>query len=391
MTARRGRLAAKSRAEPREARRKQAGTAPRTRRRRTRGRALIGLGLGIAGGFVLTFFGTLFVWSIVAGPGSGTRVTVTLESQEPSAIAQTLRASGVLQSPALFAWYLRIVRPTLALELGPHLLNDALTPAAIAGRLARAKTRPLVRLVVPEGFNMFQLGARLEELEICGNDHFQEQAQNRALLKELGVPADSVEGHLFPASYELFVDSEASAVISLLVGEMARRFERLRASRPGALERLAAEFQFGKSEVLTLASMIEKETASPDERPLIASVFYNRLRGTAAHPSRLLQSDPTAAYGCLLAPSAAPTCLDYHGRVTPAMLRDAQNRYNTYRHPGLPPGPIANPGERAIESTLAPAASDYLFFVANGAGRHIFSRTFDEHANAIRQRQTQSP
>jgi UPF0755 protein len=147
---------------------------------------------------------------------------------------------------------------------------------------------------------------------------------------------------------------------------------------------LTQEFGFGLNEVLTLASMVEKETARPEERALIASVFFNRLRDPAFSPRRMLQSDPTAVYGCLVEPSAAPSCADFRGRVTPAMLRDPLNRYNTYRHPGLPPGPIANPGERAIEAVLAPAQTDYLFFVRNGPGSHSFSRTFEEHSRGVR-------
>ncbi|HMJ12215.1 MAG TPA: endolytic transglycosylase MltG, partial [Polyangiaceae bacterium] len=93
---------------------------------------------------------------------------------------------------------------------------------------------------------------------------------------------------------------------------------------------------------------------------------------------------PTAAYGCLVAASEAPSCADFRGRVTPAMLRDASNRYNTYRHPGLPPGPIANPGESAIAAVFSPARSDYRFFVRNAAGGHSFSRTFEEHSRGVR-------
>jgi UPF0755 protein len=111
-------------------------------------------------------------------------------------------------------------------------------------------------------------------------------------------------------------------------------------------------------------------------------VFRNRLSYPDFRPARSLQSDPTAAYGCLVDPTLG-SCRDYAGKILPTMLRDDQNPYNTYRHPGLPPGPIGNPGLRALEATLSPATTDYLFFVAAGNGRHTFSRTLEEHETAI--------
>src|SRR5262249_6208505 len=132
-----------------------------------------------------------------------------------------------------------------------------------------------------------------------------------------------------------------------------------------------------------LASVVEKEAARSDELPIIASVFFNRLNDPDFQPLRMLQSDPTAGYGCVALPSIE-SCKGFTGRVTPAILRDPGNPYNTYRHPGLPPGLIPNPGLAAIEAVLVPAKTDYLFFVAQGDGRHAFSRTLGEHEAAIR-------
>lgn len=128
---------------------------------------------------------------------------------------------------------------------------------------------------------------------------------------------------------------------------------------------------------------MEREAAASDERGTIASVYYNRLDDPEFRPSGMLQADPTAAYGCQVAPKSAASCAGYVGRVTPAMLRDPDNAYNTYKHAGLPPGPIANPGASSLEAVLAPAQTEYLFFVASGNGRHTFSRTLDEHNRAV--------
>jgi UPF0755 protein len=148
------------------------------------------------------------------------------------------------------------------------------------------------------------------------------------------------------------------------------------ARRPGAAG-------FGKHELLTLASIVEKEAASPKEHGRIASVFYNRLEDPRFLPRRMLQSDPTAGYGCLLAGERLASCRGYTGTVTASMLRDPDNEYNTYKHPGLPPGPIANPSQSAIEAVLDPPDTPYFFFVAGPAKRHVFSRTLAEHEQAI--------
>ena len=145
------------------------------------------------------------------------------------------------------------------------------------------------------------------------------------------------------------------------------------------------KYQWGEREILTLASMVEREAARTEERSVIASVFFNRLDSPDFKPHRMLQSDPTAAYGCALHPELE-SCRGGYAHVTPEMLRDAANAFNTYRHPGLPPGPIANPGEAAIIAVLAPANTDFLFFVGNGDGRHTFTRTFEAHEAAVPRR-----
>src|SRR5262249_12349151 len=142
-------------------------------------------------------------------------------------------------------------------------------------------------------------------------------------------------------------------------------------------------------EIVTLASMVEKEAAVDEERPLVASVFFNRLRDPAFTPKRL-QSDPTSAYGCLTVPDIG-SCRSYAGRVTPEMNADDTNPYSTYRHDGRPPGPIANPGEKSILAVLAPAESRFLYFVARGEGRHTFSETYAQHSEAIRHGRASQP
>jgi uncharacterized YceG family protein len=217
----------------------------------------------------------------------------------------------------------------------------------------------------------------------CTTKSFEAAVFEPTLRAELGILGPSVEGFLFPATYELSVDTEPRALIRQLVGETRKRLARLSAEYPGAVADLSQKDGFGEHEIVTLASIIERESGHAKEDAVIAGVFFNRLRDPDFRPARSLQSDPTAAYGCLVAPDSAPSCAAYRGQVLPTMLRDAQNRYNTYRHPGLPPGPISNPGESALRAVLAPNKSDYLYFVAAGGGRHRFSRTFEEHRQAV--------
>jgi UPF0755 protein len=236
--------------------------------------------------------------------------------------------------------------------------------------------------LVPEGFHRKKIAIRLDKAEICSAQAFLDATAAPALLAELELAGPSAEGYLFPATYELGHDTRPDDVVRRMVHEARKRLEAARGKHPGAAERLA-EKGLAERDLVTLASIVERETALGDERRLIASVFFNRLSDASLEPKGRLQSDPTAAYGCEYEPARAASCLAYAGRVTPAMLRDPDNRYNTYRNAGLPPGAIASPGLAAFEAVLDPAQSDYLYFVADGAGRHTFSRTFEEHQTAV--------
>jgi UPF0755 protein len=255
--------------------------------------------------------------------------------------------------------------------------------------LSRAPGRPTARVTVPEGFSRFDIAARLEKQRVVSKSAFVRASADPILLDELGIErggavgAESAEGYLFPATYELPLDADPREVVRRLVAEADKRWAALAASHASSLATLRASLGFGRREILTMASMIEKEAAVDDERPLIASVFLNRLLDPTFKPRRL-QSDPTAAYGCVAAPEEAPSCAGFSGKITPAINRDPKNRYSTYTNDGLPPGPIANPGARAIEAVLAPAATKYLYFVAKGGGRHTFSEDLEQHNEAVR-------
>jgi UPF0755 protein len=376
---RRSQRPAEGHARPR-ARTEEKGTArARSRGPLGRGFTLALLGLAGVGALLVVSF---WAWAKSEGPGTGKRVHYEVRPDSPpDEIARELHERGVLSSPRLFALYLRLGGGPPS--PGPHLLRDNLSARELAQRLGRLPGRAKVKLTFPEGWNHLQMAERLEQHEVAGAEAFKAAVRSQEILESLAIRGPTAEGRLFPATYELFVDSAPEQIVRLLVEESRKRIGRLMTERSAAFDELQQTFGFGEFEILTLASMVEKEAQDPDERPLIASVFFNRLSDPTFRPARMLQSDPTAAYGCLVAPSEAPSCAEYSGRVTPAMVRDAGNPYNTYKHAGLPPGPIANPGEKAILAVLEPAKTDFLYFVARGGGRHAFTRTFAEHRQAI--------
>jgi UPF0755 protein len=357
------------------------GAEPRAGRVR-RSRRALPLLVCLVAASVLGVALAVLVWSRSARAGAGQRVRFDVPPDAgAAALAESLAARGLVESAFWFGLYLEYLSPPPA--AGPHLLRDDLSPRSLSQRLARSAGRPSAKVTLPEGFHHRQIGERLETLEVCPRDAFERAVFDPALRAELRLKGTSAEGFLFPATYDFAVDADARAVVRVLVGETRKRLARFEAKYGARFDALERDFGFGELEILTLASIVEREAANREELPRVASVFFNRLKDPNFRPIRMLQSDPTAAYGCLVEPALAPSCSGFTGRVTPAMLRDEKNRYNTYRHAGLPPGPIANPGEQAIHAVLEPAQTDFLYFVATGNGRHTFTRSFEEHRGAI--------
>jgi UPF0755 protein len=352
--------------------------------KKTQGRLRVAaIGIGLAATLAVLAL-TLFVWSFFGGPGQGRIQHFEIHPNESNgSIVARLEEAGLVSSPRLFSAYLGVLNPSVELAVGPHVVRDDLSARELLKRLARLPGRGTARVVVPEGFNHVQLGERLQAVGVCDAEDFRRAVRDGAHARALGLPASSAEGYLFPATYELLADSTPAAVVTVLVEEAQKRLGKLQKELGAQFAVRQAEHGLSAHEVVVLASIVEKEAAKADEKPVIASVFLNRLIDPTFRPLRMLQSDPTATYGCLVQDPPPDSCTP--GRPTPAMLRDASNPYNTYRHPGLPPGPISSPGESALRAVLAPAKTDYLYFVAQGGGRHRFSRTFSEHRGAIEQ------
>lgn len=278
--------------------------------------------------------------------------------------------SGALKEKDLIsdAFKFRIVARYLKLDkkiqAGQYRLTPSMTPLAILDTLVTGKVY-LKRITIPEGLTLKQIAALYEDAGMVKADEFIRAAEDRSEAKRLGIEADTFEGYLFPETY--FFPEGVTA--KRIVATMAQRFKRVFSEK---WEKRAQELGFTVHDVVTLASIIEKETGDPSERPIISSVFHNRL-----HKKMRLQSDPTVIYGID----------DFDGNLTRAHLKE-ETPYNTYTIYGLPPGPIASPGKGSLEAALYPADTDYFFFVSRNGRNHQFSRTFREHKKAVRKYQS---
>ncbi|MBM4360257.1 MAG: endolytic transglycosylase MltG [Deltaproteobacteria bacterium] len=306
--------------------------------------------------------------------------------------AELLGELGVTDSPTWLRVHFVLTRMPSCFVAGAHLLPPA-TARDLGAMLCRSSSRPLIKITFPEGAHRFGMAEKLAAQGVTTKDAFLGATADRALLGSLGVdpPAhddpgvraalDTAEGHLFPSTYQLFLDSEPAEVVRTLVREADRRYRQVAAAHPRGLAALEA-LGMNRRKILTLASMVEKEAAVADERALVASVFLNRLRDPEF---RRLQSDPTAMYGCLALPARIPACAAFAGKASPEINRDPANLFSTYVTDGLPPGPIANPGEAALAAVFAPADTRYRYFVAKGRGRHTFSETYEQHLAAVKE------
>ncbi|MFH1983678.1 MAG: endolytic transglycosylase MltG [Pseudomonadota bacterium] len=295
-------------------------------------------------------------------PADGSAAPLTFEvksGQGLRRISQRLADAGIVRDPAKFALLARLEGHTTAIQAGEYRLSAAMTPADILRDMVNGRVR-LHRLTIPEGYTMRQIAATVAAAGYSTPAAFLDACRDSALLRSLDIAGDSCEGYLFPDTYYF----PASATTFQIITAMAHRFWD---SFPDAWRARAAALGMSVHEVVTLAAIIEKETGAPFERPLISSVFHNRL-----HRRIRLQTDPTVIYGIT----------DFDGNLTRKHLK-TPTPYNTYLIQGLPPGPIACPGAAALEAALYPADTDYLYFVSKQDRTHHFSVTIDEHNRAV--------
>jgi UPF0755 protein len=306
----------------------------------------------------------------------------------------------VIEHPRLFYPLLALSGIHARLRPGMIPLRDDLAPVSVLRTLR--DNGGLVRVTIPEGFTRFDIAHKLDMMGVCDGEAFLAATESSAALRAAGATVDprvppSVEGYLFPDTYDLPLDTSCERVVNRMIAVFHQRLDGLRQRHPEGFARLATIAGNGDpvQTLVTLASIVEKETGHPDDRAHVASVFWNRLTRPDFRP-RLLQSDPTVTYGCLAGPRAgvAFACSTTDagpGSISAAMLEDARNPWNTYRHEGLPPSPVCNPGVAALKAVLEPSPSDDLYFVARGDGRSVFAATLEAHRRNVREHLRAAP
>lgn len=278
-------------------------------------------------------------------------------------VAGILRHDDLIRNRIAFMmyslWHIRYPE-----QAGEYLVEEQLNSRELFWKIAHGQI--FVHIVtVPEGWTKFDIARELDRQGVCTQAEFLSAAGDTSLISDLAPHATSLEGFLFPSTYKFTRHATCEQVAEAMVHEFRKVWAEVNP---------AGTIQFPENltieQVVTLASLVERETPNPSERPLVAGVFYNRLKHNG-----LLQCDPTVQYAMEIAGHPEKN-------VRPEDLR-INSPYNSYLHRGLPPGPIANPGEASLRAALYPAQTDYMYFVANDQGGHFFSKTLEEHNRNI--------
>jgi UPF0755 protein len=271
-------------------------------------------------------------------------------------IASELKKAGVIRSERLF-WLWHELHPKPSLKAGEYLFEHEATLPQVYNRIARGDIYFHV-VTIPEGYTMFDIAKAMEEAGLGSAADFLRVAESQTqFISDLAPEAKSLEGYLFPNTYRF----TRTQTMGEMAAEMVHQFRQV-AQQIGLTTLVNPDV----AKVVTMASIVEKETAAPEERPLVAAVYYNRLAQKMA-----LDADPSVIYAEQLSGT-------YQGSLHHADLA-VNSPYNTYRFPGLPPGPIANPGKSALEAALHPDSAKFLYFVSDGNGHHRFARSLEEH------------
>lgn len=272
-------------------------------------------------------------------------------------MANQLADKGVIRSPWLFL-AARAIRRGVNLQAGEYKFDKPASVLDVFGRIARGDIY-YMELLIPEGYNMFDIAEAVGKLGTMNPNTFLAAAKDTSMIRDLDPKAPSLEGYLFPNKYRVYRHTTAKQICRMMTDEFRARWKAIGATA-------------NVHNVITLASMIEREARRPEERPLVASVFQNRLS-----LGMKLDCDPTTVYAALLDHR-------YRGTIYRSDLAN-ESPWNTYQHSGLPPGPIANPGMSSIQAALAPAQTHYLYFVAkaDGSGGHNFSESLLQHEAAV--------
>lgn len=331
---------------------------------------------------VIVMGGAGFLWahyaSFVEAPviEEGEDVTLVIpEGTNWPVVVSKLEQADMITNPSYFEYWARSRGLPKQAKAGVYELEGPLTLDELADALEEGGRVEEVRLTFPEGFTIFHIADRVESAGLADREDFLRAARDDDALERAGIEGDSFEGYLFPDTYRFMKGTPSERIVERMHERWQEVWSQLETDHAADLESLKQNFKFDRHDVVTLASIVEKESSSDSERGLITRVFLNRIERDMR-----LQTDPTCVYG-------EDTYLDV---PRPKHCKDKMNRYSTYVIDGLPPGPISNPGRASLEAAMNPAegeeAKEYLFFVAkrDGTHTHHFSKTFREHRRAIR-------
>jgi UPF0755 protein len=276
-------------------------------------------------------------------------------------VVDTLKSIGVIRNKYLFELAGRILNKERKVRIGKFLFRSGMTNPQILADLTTGRSALLIKVTIPEGLRASAQASILRAEVGIDSQRFFNRVFDESFIKSVGVESASLEGYLMPNTYQFYWQTDEEEIIKIMVQEFWKVYN-------DTFIRRTESLGLTVNEVITMASIVEAETNVPDERAIIAGVYYNRIKRRM-----LLQADPTVQY--LL--DDGPRRLKY---------KDLQREspYNTYRNVGLPPGPVNNPGRDAIIAALYPAKHSYLYFVASGASGHIFSSNYSEHQSAVK-------
>jgi UPF0755 protein len=288
----------------------------------------------------------------------GKEVIFTIKPGEPfSRINYRLKKKHLISNSRIFHHYVSYKQQLTKFKAGEYSIKPNTTMVELLNILLHGKSKTIA-VTIPEGKNIFEIGKILERKNIIQYAKFITLAKDRTFTKSLGIPAERVEGYLFPETYHFTKQSPAKIVIKTMVNQLKKKTKHL-------------DFKQGNltpHQIIILASIVEKETGAGWERPIIAGVFLNRLK-----KHMRLQSDPTTIYGIFE---------HFNGNLKKKHLLE-KTPYNTYKISGLPKGPICNPGLEAINAVLHPKKHNYLYFVSMNDGTHVFSARYSDHVRAV--------
>jgi UPF0755 protein len=306
--------------------------------------------------FLLAGFGLYFIRP--AEKGGKDQMVVLREGLSLTEVTVELGRRKIITNQPLFKLWARLLGYSSKIKAGEYRLSSNMAPFKIMEKLTRGAIITHA-ITIPEGFTKEQIAEILDIKGLVNKQQFLSLTDDPVVLKQYSIPGPSLEGYLYPDTYHFARGISASTAI----GTMVKRFWNVFSP----MKERVAHLGMKMIDVITLASIVEKETGRPEERPTIASVFLNRLKRKMR-----LESDPTVIYGLP----------DFSGNLRKKDL-SKHTPYNTYVIRGLPPGPIANPGLEAIKAVLYPAKTDYLYFVSKNNGTHYFSKTLSEHNKAV--------